>query len=212
MGDKRVIPWHNRAGGTHHSLLAFTTAFWGWEVGRTLTPPTGDRSTLHPGWAWPPSRRRRTPTCPAPSILWPARSKPWCVPLSLLWLGVARGIAKGNAKIYASTPVMGAIIVHDRDEDFITAGRLMERLWLKATSWGLSFHVITGVLFFHQVIQSGKKDQFSEEQIRIIENAYQNTTGIFGVKDKLVTIMFRMGEDGEPSARSIKKVPEVMYT
>jgi hypothetical protein len=123
----------------------------------------------------------------------------------------ARAIAKGNAKNYASTPLMGAIMVNDRDEDFITAGRLMERLWLKATSWGLSFHIITGVLFFHQVIQSGKKDQFSEEQIRIVENAYRSTAEIFEAKDKLVAIMFRIGKDGEPSARSTKLPPEIIF-
>ena len=126
-------------------------------------------------------------------------------------LKFARAIAKGNAKNYASTPLMGAIIVDDRDENFITAGRLMERLWLKATSWNLSFHIITGVLFFHQVIESGKKDQFSEAQIQIVENAYRNTAEIFGAGGKLIAIMFRMGKDGEPSARSIKSKPDVVF-
>jgi len=137
--------------------------------------------------------------------------KSWKIMNFLNKFGVARGIAKGNARVYASTPVMGAILVNDSDKDFIIAGRLMERLWLKATAWGFGFHIITGVLFFHQKIKAGKTKDFSDKHIKLINDAYEKTASIFGVGNKLVAIMFRIGDGGEPTARSTKKPPEITF-
>jgi len=72
-------------------------------------------------------------------------------------LKFARMIAKDNAKIYASGAGTGIIIANDRDEDFLLAGRAMERLWLKATQMKLSFHLITGTMFFWQGTQNNVK-------------------------------------------------------
>lgn len=125
--------------------------------------------------------------------------------------GVARSIAKDNAKNYASSSLMGIVVVRDNDEDFISAGKLIERLWLEATRLGLSAHLITGIFFFWQGILAGETKEFSKEHLELIENAHQKVASAFGVNNGLIAGLLRIGYDGEPSARSIKKPPEVEY-
>ena len=89
--------------------------------------------------------------------------KSWWVMNLLNKVGMAKLIAKDGAKIYSSAGAMGAIVVRDEsDEAFVSAGRLMERIWLTATNLGLSLQLMTGVLFFFQKIYGllGGKSRF----------------------------------------------------
>jgi len=135
----------------------------------------------------------------------------WPVMKILNKIGIARAIARGNAKIYSSAAAMGAIIVGDKDEEFFHAGILLERIWLKASSMGLSLQLITGVLFFWQRIQAGLDKEFSKEHIELVREAYKKTAAVFGVQNELIALMFRIGKDGEPSARSFKSEPDIFY-
>ena len=133
--------------------------------------------------------------------------KYWPVMNFLDKLGLAKSIAKGNAKGYSAASAMGIIIVRDKDEDFIKAGRLVERIWLKAVKMGLSFHLITGIFFFWQRIMAGEIKEFSEEHVNLIKDAYQKVASTVGVSDgEIVALLFRIGEGGKPSAYS-KKLP-----
>ena len=127
--------------------------------------------------------------------------------------GLTKKIAAGNAKNYATTPLMGLVAVKNDDRDFIIAGRVIERIWLKATRLGFSFHLITGTMFFWQGINLGGLKLFSVDHRRIIADEYQAILDIAGIKDKswLVTAMFRVGRGGEPTARSTKKSPEIRW-
>jgi len=124
--------------------------------------------------------------------------------------GMARIIAKQNADIYSQCALMGIILVKDRDEDFITVGRMMERIWLNATAMGLSFHLITGIFFFWQRIMAGEIKEFSEEHIILIKKAYDSVAEIFGVKQNIIPLLFRVGDGGEPSARSSRLPPIIV--
>ncbi|MDP3956530.1 MAG: hypothetical protein Q8P97_00865 [bacterium] len=135
----------------------------------------------------------------------------WRVMNLLNKLGMARLIARDNAKIYSSASAMGIIVVPDTDDAFITAGRAMERIWLMATHLGLSFHLITGILFFSQKIKAGETQEFSSEHIQMIETAYKKVASIFEVKTGVIALLFRVGRGEEPSARSLKPVPEISF-
>jgi hypothetical protein len=126
-------------------------------------------------------------------------------------LGVAKGIAKGNAKIYASGSAIGVIIAPNRDEVFINVGRMMERIWLQATALNLSFHLVTGVLFLHQGIQ-GNVSNLSEKHKEIIKSAYKEVADSFKVNDQTIAILFRIGDGGNPSGTSLKTSPQIAYT
>ena len=139
--------------------------------------------------------------------------KRWSIMNKLAKFGLAKKIAAGNAKNYATTPLMGLVAVKNDDRDFITAGRVIERIWLKATRLGFSFHLITGTMFFWQGINLGGLKLFSREHQQLIDEEYQAILDIAGIKDKswLVTAMFRVGRGGEPTARSSKKMPEIRW-
>lgn len=125
--------------------------------------------------------------------------------------GVARAIAKDNIKMYSSAPLVCAIFCGDGDADFVNAGRLMERIWLRATAIGLSSHLMTGVLFMWQRIASGEVEWFSGEHVKLIQGAYQMTATTVGVDNQNIALLFRIGKAEEPSARSFKKPPEIFF-
>lgn len=139
--------------------------------------------------------------------------KRWSIMKTFAKLGFARKIAVSNAKNYANTPVMGLVVLKDDDKEFLLAGRLIERIWLKATIFGFGFHLITGTMFFWQEINLGGLNLFSPEHRRIITDEYQEVVEIAGVKtkDEIVTAMFRIGVASRPTALSFKKPPEIRY-
>lgn len=135
----------------------------------------------------------------------------WKVMNFLNKFGLARAIAKDNAKIYASAGAIGIIVIRDDDQAFLTAGRAMERIWLTATRLGLSLQLITGILFFAQKLKAGETKEFSDKHIAMIRMAHEKVASIFGVKDGVIALLFRVGQDGEPSARSLKPSPTISF-
>ena len=135
----------------------------------------------------------------------------WSLMNVLNKIGVARAIAKDNVKMYAATPMVCAITTEKNDIDFINAGRLMERIWLQATLYGLNAHLMTGVLFMWQRISSGETEWFSKKHISLIQEAYQTTASTIGAGDKNVALLFRIGKAEPPSARSIKLSPNITF-
>lgn len=125
---------------------------------------------------------------------------------------VGKKIARDNARSYASTSAIGAILAEDDDTAFINAGRTMERLWLKSAEMGLSFHPVTGVLFLRQVFMAGLTEGFSNEHIHLVKEAYGKISSICGAKDeRIVALLFRLGYGGEPTATSFKLSPNITF-
>lgn len=126
-------------------------------------------------------------------------------------LKFAHFIAKDNAKIYVSGAGIGVIVVKDKEEDFVSSGRALERLWLKATQMKLSFSIIAGTTFYWQAVQDSGKDIFSQEHIKIINESYNNMLRIFDVKKGVIALAFRVGFSPKPSAVSSKKTPKIKW-
>lgn len=134
----------------------------------------------------------------------------WPIMRVLNRIGLAKMAAKANAKIYASCAAMGAVVMPRKTpQDFITAGRIMQRVWLKATQMGLSIQPLTGVLFFMQGIRAGHTEHFTHRQIDLIKNAYADIKKALDIKDQEVVMMFRIGEGTEPSACSSRLPPQI---
>ena len=128
-------------------------------------------------------------------------------------IGFAKIAAMGNAKIYASGSALGIITVTNQDaESFVNAGRLMQRIWLKATSMGLSVQPIAGMLFLAQRIKEGDAGQLAENHKLLISSAYTKIENIFGIKNKTIAMLLRIGHASKPSARSSRKLPEINWS
>ena len=129
----------------------------------------------------------------------------WSVMRVLARLGFNRLIAKQNAATNASASAIGALVI-DRTEplDFVKIGRTIERLWLSATSLGLSIQPLTGVLFFRLKINGGEGGVFSRREKNLIMNAYERASQIFKADGKHIAFMFRVGRGDAPSAHAIR--------
>lgn len=122
-------------------------------------------------------------------------------------IGVSKKIAADNAKTYQSCAAIGIITIPTSDPvKVVNSGRVIERVWLKATRNGLSLQPMTGLIFFMQNILAGKTEQFSEDEIKLIKETYQNIRKIFNVENDQIIFLFRVGISEPPSARSPRKL------
>lgn len=138
--------------------------------------------------------------------------KSWRMTTWMNAIGFSKMLAKGNAKVFESVSTLAVISVPDRDIDFIEAGKTMERLWLTATSLGLRFHVLTGVGFFWQRIFLGNDMGFSDKHKKLIEDAYKRIKEASkSPNDMIPVIICRIGYGNEPTARSSKKDPDMIF-
>lgn len=127
-------------------------------------------------------------------------------------LSFADMVAKDNARIYASSSAFGVISMPSRSpQEFIIAGRVMQRLWLKATELGLSLQPVTGVLFLMHRITGGGSAQLREDHIELIKNAYGKIEEEFNLKGEVMVMLFRIGRSAPPSGTSSRLPPVVAF-
>jgi len=124
---------------------------------------------------------------------------------------LAKFIASENAKIYGTGGAMWAISVNEAShENFITAGRVLERIWLICAKEGISLQLMTGILFMRQKIMDSKTDIFSPDEVSLIKTSYDQISSAFNIKGGIITLMFRVGYSEKPSAFSYKKEPIIV--
>ena len=137
--------------------------------------------------------------------------KYWPIMKMLNKIGFAKFVSNENAKIYASSAAIGAIFIPGTSAaDFIMAGRLLERVWLKTTRMGLSFQPLTGISFLMHRIQANQAEALSQGHKRIISDAYSEIQHIFQPGNNTIALLFRIGNGGEPSARSSRLEPVII--
>ena len=117
--------------------------------------------------------------------------------------GVSKKAASENAKLYTASGALGVVLIKSSTpKDFISAGRIMQRIWLKATKMGLSIQPVTGVIFLMRRISAENTDNLSPDQVEHIKEAYDKIRTSFNVEGETIAMLFRVGVDGDPSARS----------
>jgi nitroreductase len=134
-------------------------------------------------------------------------------------MGAARRIARDNAKVYAACSFYGGVLCEPTDIGMVRAGQVVERAWLAATAMGLSFHLQTGVNFLRVRLDApedagggeGGESLFSKKEADLIRGAYETIANVFQTQDHFCPAIFRIGYGGEPSARSPRKAPEVVF-
>jgi len=125
-------------------------------------------------------------------------------------LGLPKLIVNDDAKLYSTGAVLGAVVIdNETDVDFINAGRIMQRIWLKSTQYGLAFQPVTALVFAAQRVFASEADIFSPNHRKIIEINYNIMRQSFGVKNGTIATFFRIGHASPPSARSSRKMPTI---
>ncbi len=126
-------------------------------------------------------------------------------------IGLSRIIARDNAKLYAAAGAIGIVVTQgESPHDFVTGGRIMQRVWLKATQFGLSMHPVTGVLFLMNRVRTGHAEGLSAMHSEMLQGAYERIHSTFGLERGTIVMLFRIGSGGEPSARSSRLPPRIL--
>lgn len=116
-----------------------------------------------------------------------------------------RVVAVQNGTTNATATAIGAVLCSGcGPSDFVTAGRTVERIWLSATSLGLSMQPLVGTLFFYLRLRFESGNFFSKKERILIENAYTVAEKILRADQKHIAFMFRIGRGDSPSAHAIR--------
>jgi hypothetical protein len=108
-------------------------------------------------------------------------------------IGISRIIARQAEKLAFYASALGIVTVGGTaDKDFLTGGRLVQRVWLEAPRLGLSFQQMTGITFLMQRITEGEVDDLSPEHVSLIEKARNEMTAAFALAGETVVMMFRI--------------------
>lgn len=137
--------------------------------------------------------------------------KNWSIARILTGLGLAKFIAKENARGYAQTPLFGVITVKNNEPlSYIDAGRALQRIWLKATRDKLGLQPIIGIIYLGMSISAGKDTGLSVQHAELVSKSCQKIEQVLGTSDQ-IAVMFRLGDGGQASGRSSRLDPEVKF-
>ena len=129
-------------------------------------------------------------------------------------IGFARMARLTNTGLYASAPMMGLVtIANESPAAYIAAGRSFERLWLLATSRGLAFHPVTGILFLARRIDKGDTQGLLSAHLESIREANMTIKERFGAGARdIPAMLFRAGHAAPATARSFRQAPHITAT
>lgn len=126
--------------------------------------------------------------------------------------GVSRLLPKQSAKLYASSGAIGAVIIpDDSNKNYVMAGMVFQRMWLKATKTGLCVSPITGAAYLGKRIADGNTSEMSGAHVELINEAYKKIIDTFSVSNEVVAMVFRIGHGDKPTATSFKLPPDIRY-
>ncbi|MBL8030392.1 MAG: hypothetical protein JNN11_04030 [Candidatus Doudnabacteria bacterium] len=154
----------------------------------------------------------KTLEIPGPALPGFKLAQNWQIMRVLGALGFANFIAKQNAQIYESSYLHGVITSQGiTGKDYLSAGKLLEEIWLKTTALKLSFQPLTGICFLYQRIKNLSDPGLSKKHIRVIEDSYNEIKKTFQLKNEHALLMFRIGDGGEPSARTLRQPAKIIW-
>ncbi|MDI6791036.1 MAG: hypothetical protein QME44_10180, partial [Thermodesulfobacteriota bacterium] len=129
--------------------------------------------------------------------------------------GLSRIIPFQSYKLCIGSSAMGLIqLPGTTPEDFVLGGRLLQRVWLTATKYGLAFHPMTGVTFLIQRLYLDREPGFSEAHKKLLEKAWGYIQRVFPVdRSKGMIMLFRVGYAPPPLVHAPRKaVDNVLLT
>ncbi len=125
-------------------------------------------------------------------------------------LGLSKFIAKENAKTYGSGALFGIVTIANEDKkNYFDAGRVIERIWLKATKFGLGFQPVTAIPYLALKV-AAEPEVFSEAQAALITASEKTVRSLFHINQEPIAMIFRIGHASSPSATSSRLQPEII--
>lgn len=120
-------------------------------------------------------------------------------------MGISRIVAKNAEKLAMSASEIGMVTISGSgDEDYILAGRALQRVWLEATRLGLSFQLMTGIAFLIQRVREEATEGLSPGNVELLRGAYEKIKEAMGFGNEIPALIFRIGFSAPPSALSLR--------
>lgn len=126
-------------------------------------------------------------------------------------LGIPKQAAATNAKQDAAAAAFGVLSASSARSraTYLDAGRVLERVWLRATTEGLSMQVVTGITFLARTMEDpSEAPQFSSAAHERAREALEILRARSGVDPLLV---FRVGRAAPPTEVSRRRAPEIEF-
>lgn len=136
----------------------------------------------------------------------------WSVVGFLNKIGFPEKIHKQSAASCVSSSALCSIVVdNEENESYVKGGRLLQRIWLKATKLGLSIQPMTGIPYLARRIASGNAEGFSPEQVNLIRQADGIIDKGFNKNKKTIIMIFRLGYDEKKPVKTLKLPPKIVF-
>jgi nitroreductase len=120
-------------------------------------------------------------------------------------------IANEDAKLYATGSLAGGVsIPNESRENYVYAGRALQRIWLTATSQGLAFQPLVGTCFVAYKVETGRitlPPAYAED----MRTAFAEAKKVLGLHEGIIAFLFRIGYAPTPSTRSSRREPTIDY-
>lgn len=128
--------------------------------------------------------------------------------------GLSKFLAKQGAKLNDATSALGIIVMpNDSAENFIATGRILQRGWLTTTKLGLCLQPLGAIPYLAQRVFSGDIRLIAPQHATIIKEVYNQIKQIAELSsDQIVTMIFRIGYSGKPSAHSSRLSPHISFS
>ncbi|MBT1070911.1 nitroreductase [Pelotalea chapellei] len=115
--------------------------------------------------------------------------------------GATRVIAANARKLMRSSSAAGIITIADTSpENWLNAGRMLERIWLEATRQGLAFHLMTGITL---LVQRETTQGLDNSNLSLVKKARILLSKASGSELPLA-LLFRIGTCDQPTVRSLR--------
>lgn len=121
----------------------------------------------------------------------------WPLVRFLNHLGLGAIISASSSGLYGRSGAFGLIMVPGQSrQDYVEGGRIFQRVWLTATSRGLSFQPLTALLFFSHCINVSISSEITNEQKWLISDTRRILDRAFPPKENanFPVILFRLGK------------------
>ena len=151
----------------------------------------------------------KTLEVPPPIQLLFRKLKSWSFTQKLNKIGFSKFASKGNRSIYSSSSAIGLLTIDKlTSKSCIETGRVMQRIWLRATKLGLSMQPITGITFLIERYMENNLTYVSDEHRKLIAEAANVLAK--NSNNKNVLFMFRIGKSKKPTDVSRRKEPLII--
>lgn len=137
----------------------------------------------------------------------------WSILKLFLPLGISKAIAKDMERVHATAAAFGAVLTQgDTPQDFLRAGMLLERMWLTATSLGLSLQGVTAVGFLGPCVLAGEAVGLSGDHQRLLTGRYAELSNMYERREpEAFAFTFRLGYAEPPSAMTTRLEPLIEW-